>query len=92
MATEDETVVWHHRLNGHKFEPTLRENEAQGSLACYSPWGQEEQGVTLWHNIRNLICLLDSITSFFCDAFFTFFYPNVSNFQNIKLTSYFWLS
>ena len=90
--TEDKMPRWHHQINGHEFEQVLEVADGQGSLVCCSPWGQEEQGVTLWHNIRNLICLLDSITSFFCDAFFTFFYPNVSNFQNIKLTSYFWLS
>ena len=34
--TEDETVGWHHRLDGHKFEQTLGGGEGQGSLACYS--------------------------------------------------------
>ena len=33
-ATEDETVGWHHRLNGHEFEQTLGDGEGQGSLAC----------------------------------------------------------
>ena len=32
-------VGWHHRLNGHEFEPTLRNSEGQGRLVCYSPWG-----------------------------------------------------
>ena len=41
-VTEDEMVDWHHRINGHKFEPTLRHSEGQGSLACYSPWGRKE--------------------------------------------------
>ena len=40
--TEDEMVGWHCQLNGHEFEQTLGESEGQGSLACFSPWGQEE--------------------------------------------------
>ena len=31
---EDEIIGWHHRLNGHEFEQTLRDSEGQGSLAC----------------------------------------------------------
>ena len=31
-------VGWHHRLNRCKFEQTPRDSEAQGSLACGSPW------------------------------------------------------
>jgi len=27
--TEDETVGWHHQLNGHKFEQTLKDVEGQ---------------------------------------------------------------
>ena len=27
--TEDETVGWHHRLNGHEFEQTLGDSEGQ---------------------------------------------------------------
>ena len=39
-------VGWHHRLNGHEFEQTLGDNERQGSLACCSPWGHKESGMT----------------------------------------------
>ena len=28
-------VGWHHRLNGHEFEQTPRDGEAQRSLVCY---------------------------------------------------------
>ena len=35
-------VGWHHPLNGHEFEQTLRDGEGQGSLACCSPWGHKE--------------------------------------------------
>ena len=27
---EDEMVGWHHRLNGHEFEPTLGDSEGHG--------------------------------------------------------------
>ena len=36
--TEDETVGWHHQLNGHDFEQIPGDSEGQGSLACCSPW------------------------------------------------------
>ena len=45
--TEDETVGWHHRLNGHEFEQVLGVGDGQGSLACCSPWGHKES-VTTW--------------------------------------------
>ena len=38
--TEDETVGWHHQLNGHEFEQTL--GDGQGGLVCCSPWGHKE--------------------------------------------------
>ena len=43
---EDEVVGWHHRLNGHKFEQTLRDSEGQGSLAFCSPRGCKESDRT----------------------------------------------
>ena len=30
---EDETVGWHHWLNGHEFEQSMRDNEGQGTAA-----------------------------------------------------------
>ena len=36
--TEDEMVGWHHQLDGYEFEQTPGDGEAQGSLACCSPW------------------------------------------------------
>ena len=44
--TEDELVGWHHRLNGHEFDSTLRLGDVQGGLACYSPWGHKELDTT----------------------------------------------
>ena len=41
-AIEDETVRWHHRLNGHEFEQTRGDSEGQRSLVCCSPWGHKE--------------------------------------------------
>ena len=40
--TEDETVGWHHRLNGHEFEQAPGVGDGQGSLACCSSWGLKE--------------------------------------------------
>ena len=40
-ATEDETVGWHHWLNGHEFEQAPGDSEGQGSLTCCSPWGSQ---------------------------------------------------
>ena len=32
--------------NGHEFEQTPGDNEGQGSLVCFSPWGRKESGTT----------------------------------------------
>ena len=40
--TEDEMVVWYHRLNGHEFEQVLGVGDEQGSLVCCSQWGCKE--------------------------------------------------
>ena len=44
--TEDETVGWHHGLNGHEFEQALGVDDGQGILACCSPWGRKESDTT----------------------------------------------
>ena len=44
--TEDETVGWHHRLNGHDFEQTLGVDDGQGGLTCCCPWGHKESDTT----------------------------------------------
>ena len=51
--TEDETVGWHHQLNGHEFEQALGDGEGQGSLECYSPWGHKEFDTTERLNNKN---------------------------------------
>ena len=48
--TEDKMAGWHHWLNGHKFEQATRDGDGQGSLACCSPWGHKESGMTEWLN------------------------------------------
>ena len=35
-----------HRLNGHECEQALGDPEGQGSLACCSPGGLKESGMT----------------------------------------------
>ena len=44
--TEDEMVGLHPQLNEHELEQALGSGEGQGSLACCSPWGCKESGVT----------------------------------------------
>ena len=34
-------VGWHHRLDGHEFEQTLGDGEAQGGLVHCSPWSRK---------------------------------------------------
>ena len=49
-TTEDETVGWHHRLNGHGFGWTTGVGGGQGGLACCGPWGHKESDRTEWLN------------------------------------------
>ena len=44
--TQGERGGWHHQLNGCEFEQALGDNEGQGGLACYSPWGCKELDTT----------------------------------------------
>ena len=41
-TTEDETVGWHHRVDGHEFEQALGAGDGQGILA----WGLKESDTT----------------------------------------------
>ena len=43
-VTGDEMVGWYHWLNGHEFEQTLGDCEAQGSLACCCLWRSQRTG------------------------------------------------
>ena len=44
--TEDEIVGWHHQLDGHESEQATADSEGQGNLACCSPWGCKDLGMT----------------------------------------------
>ena len=44
--TEDETVGWHHRFNGHEFGLTPEVGNGQGDLECCGPWGRKELDTT----------------------------------------------
>ena len=52
--TEDETVGWPHRLNGHELEKAPGDSEGQESLARCSAWGCKESDVTEWLNNNNI--------------------------------------
>ena len=45
-VTEDKMVGWHYWHNGHAFEQTLGDSEAQRSLACCSSWGWKKSDTT----------------------------------------------
>ena len=45
-TTEDEMAGWHHWLDGRGFGWTLGVGDAQGGLACCSPWGRKELDTT----------------------------------------------
>ena len=45
-TTEDEMVGWHHRLNGHEFEPAPGVGDGQGGLAYCSSWSCKESDTT----------------------------------------------
>ena len=47
-TTEDETVGWHHQLDGHEFEQAPGAGDVKGSLACCIPWGCKESDTTEW--------------------------------------------
>ena len=61
--TEDETVGWHHWLNGHGFGGTLGVGDGQGGLAGCSPWGPKESDMTEqlnwtdWWHMSSQVCI-----------------------------------
>ena len=52
--TEDETVGWHHRLDGHESVWTPGVGDGQGGLACSGPWGCKELDMTEQLNLTEL--------------------------------------
>ena len=63
--TEVEMVGWHHRLDEHEFEQTLRDSEGQGGLMCCSPWGCKELDTTERLNNNMLHATFFSLLSCF---------------------------
>ena len=56
---------WHHWLNGHEYEQTLRDSEGQGSLAWHSPSGHKESDMTEWlNNSKHTFLLLSSLNKY----------------------------
>ena len=51
-------VGWHHQFNEHELEQTLGDCEGQGGLACCTPLGRKELGMTEQLNNNNLMCLM----------------------------------
>ena len=58
-------VGGHHQLNRHELEKTPGDGEGQGSLACCSPWGSKEWGMTelLNNNSRESDPIRDTLVS-----------------------------
>ena len=62
--TEDETVGWHHWVEGYVSEQASGVSDEQGSLVCCSPWGHKMQDTTqrlnraVWKKkgMRNTFC------------------------------------
>ena len=46
---------WYHWFNAPELGQTLGDGEGQGSLACCSPWGQEESDMTWQLNNNNIV-------------------------------------
>ena len=53
MVDDGEIVGWHHWLDGHAFEQTLRDVEGQKALVCCSPWYYKESDMIEWLNNSN---------------------------------------
>ena len=49
-------VRQYHQLNGHEFEQSLADSRGQRSLACCSPFGLKESGVTQQLNNNKFLC------------------------------------
>ena len=75
---EDETIGWHHLLNGYEFEQTLGDGEGQGSLVCCSPRGRKESDMTERLNNKMIEQKADQLQNF-CGLSLKFLY-----FETIK--------
>ena len=60
--TECEMAGWHHRLDTHEFEWSLRVSDGQGGLACCDSWGCKELDTTeelIWTEGYTCVCMLN---------------------------------
>ena len=61
-TTEDETVGWHHWLDGHGFGWTPGVGDGQGGLVCCGSWGHKESDMTErlnWTELNQMRLKLD---------------------------------
>ena len=56
-TTEDDMVGWHHQLDGYEFEQAPGVGDAQGSLACWSPWSGKQSDMTKRLNGSEILIL-----------------------------------
>ena len=54
-VSEDEMAGWHHWYYEHEFGQTPRDDEGQGGLASFNPWGRKESGMT--RQLNNIVIL-----------------------------------
>ena len=55
QMTENETVVWHHQLDGNVFEQALGVGDEQRSLVCSIQWSHKESDTTKQLNWTELL-------------------------------------
>ena len=87
--TEDETVGWHHWLDGHGFGWTLGADDGQGGLVCCGSWGRKELDTTeqlKWTELKwtHSKCVINIIVS---PTIFSFFLIEEQLIYNIMLVS-----
>ena len=60
--TEDEMVLWHHRLNGHEFDQAPGDGKGRGSLVCWSSRVRKESDTTEEPNNKCVLMLISYMT------------------------------
>ena len=59
-TTEDETVGWHRRHNGHGFGWTPGAGDGQGGLECFDSWDRKGSDTTERLNWTQPLCALEN--------------------------------
>ena len=88
MATENEMVGWHHRLNGHGFKQTLGDSEGQGSLVCYSSQVCRVRHDLVTEQKQHEICCFLCFQIFFFVFFCCFDYMSISVWLQVCVVDY----